>query len=99
VFIDTDVPSTLRISESAIHGKGLFATVPISKDNVICKIKINGNTTTLEQAINHSIVPNCKAVIDNTDVYLVVLENIDGCIGGSKGTELTINYRDIPYFK
>lgn len=94
-LIDFDTPNTLRLADSYIHGKGIFTTAPIFKDEWIAKARIDGKRTPAGRYTNHSAVPNCTLVIDeNSDIWLKALEDIDGCMGGSKGTELTIDYRE-----
>jgi len=93
-LVDFDAPNTLRITDSPIHGKGLFATTPIFKDDLIAKARIGHCRTPAGRYTNHSAVPNCTLVADeNKDIWLKALEDIDGCMGGSKGTELTVDYR------
>lgn len=94
-LIDFDTPNTLRLADSCIHGKGIFTTAPIFKDEWIAKARIDGKRTPAGRYTNHSAVPNCTLVIDeNSNIWLKALEDIDGCMGGSKGTELTIDYRE-----
>lgn len=93
-IVDFDTPNTLRVSDSPIQGKGLFTSAPIFKDEWIAKARIGNNKTPAGRYTNHSAVPNCTLVVDeNSDIWLKALEDIDGCMGGSKGTELTIDYR------
>ena len=92
-----DVPNQLRVSESAIEGLGLFTSAPIEADRYICKVRISGKRTSAGRFTNHSPTPNCaRVLLDNGDLGLVSLTNIDGCLGGSVGTELTVNYRHTP---
>ena len=94
-LIDFNTPNTLRLADSCIHGKGIFTTAPIFKDEWIAKARIDGKRTPAGRYTNHSAVPNCTLVIDeNSDIWLKALEDINGCMGGSKGTELTIDYRE-----
>jgi SET domain-containing protein len=89
-----------ELQESGIHGKGVFAVANISKDEVIgiplevkyvvC-IRI---TESLGKWINHSWNANTKLFkIDGQSKWqLKALDSI------KKGTELTMDYRDTPWF-
>jgi hypothetical protein len=93
-IVDFDTPNTLRVTDSPIHGKGLFTTTPIYKDDLIAKARIGHCRTPAGRYTNHSAVPNCTFVVDEfNNIWLKALEDIDGCMGGSKGTELTVDYR------
>lgn len=95
-LIDFDTPNQLRVTYSTIEGVGLFTTVPIESNTYICKARIKGRRTPAGRYTNHSPTPNCKVVLlENGDMALVSITNIDGCLGGSVGTELTVNYRDV----
>lgn len=87
--------STTRVAESPIEGKGLFATSSIQAGQLICPARINGKRTQAGRYTNHSMFPNAKMVLlSNGDIDLVALMEIDGCKGGSMGTEITIDYRE-----
>lgn len=88
-----DSPIT-RVSDSPIHGKGLFVTNPVKSGDVICPARINGMRTQAGRFTNHSVFPNAKMVLKpNGDIDLVALIDFDGCKGGSIGVEATIDYR------
>lgn len=83
-----------RVSESPIHGKGLFVTHPVKAGEVICPARINGMRTQAGRYTNHSATPNAKMVMrTNGDVDLVALVDLEGCLGGGVGVEVTIEYR------
>jgi len=91
IWIDN---STVRVAESPIEGKGLFATSPIRAGQVICPARIDGKRTQSGRYTNHSMFPNAVMVsLPNGDIDLVALTDIEGCKGGSMGTEITIDYR------
>jgi hypothetical protein len=95
-LVDYDAPNQLRVAESLISGLGVLTTAPIAKGSFIAKTRINGRRTPAGRYTNHSPTPNCEMVLfENGDMALRALEDISGCLGGSKGTELTINYRQI----
>ena len=82
--------------DSPIHGKGMFATADILKDQMIAPMRLSGMRTPAGYLINHAFDPNCKAVLsDNGDIYLVAIKNISGMRGGDLGEELTLDYRQI----
>jgi hypothetical protein len=85
---------TTRVAESPIEGKGLFLTSPVKSGDVICAARVSGRRTQAGRYTNHSAVPNAKMVkLPNGDIDLVALFDIEGCKGGSIGTEITIDYR------
>jgi hypothetical protein len=92
-LIPFDTPNNLRVTSSVIHGKGLFTTIPISQGTRIAKASIAGHRTPAGRYTNHSAVPNCTLVRDGLDIWLEAIEDIDGCLGGSVGQELTVDYR------
>ena len=83
-----------RVSDSAIEGKGLFVTVPVKAGDLICQARIDGYRTQAGKYTNHSMAPNAKMVLlPNGDIDLIATVDIDGCMGGDLGTEVTIDYR------
>lgn len=94
-LIPFDVPNTLRVADSAIHGKGVFTTAPIQKGTRIARASIDGCRTPAGRYTNHSPLPNCKIVKEDNDFWLEAIEDIYGCLGGDIGQELTVNYRDV----
>jgi len=91
IWIDNPVT---RVSESPIHGRGLFVTSPVKAGNVICAARIDGKRTQAGRFTNHSPTPNAKMVLcANGDIDLVALVDIEGCQGGGLGVEATIEYR------
>jgi hypothetical protein len=84
----------VRVTESPIEGKGLFATAPIFEGSVICPARVNGLRTQAGRYTNHSVNPNAVMVpTDMGDINLVALRDIEGCVGGGLGEEITIDYR------
>jgi len=85
---------TTRVAESPIEGKGLFLTSPVKSGDVICAARIDGYRTQAGRFTNHSANPNAKMVkLPNGNIDLVALSDLEGCKGGSMGTEITIDYR------
>lgn len=86
--------SITRVDISPIEGKGLFVTADVNVGDVICPARINGKRTQAGRFTNHSIFPNAQmTLLHNGDIDLVAITDIEGCKGGSIGTEITIDYR------
>jgi len=83
-----------RVDISPIEGKGLFATADIKAGDVVCPARIDGKRTQAGRFTNHSIFHNAQMrLLPNGDIDLVAVTDIEGCKGGSIGTEITIDYR------
>jgi hypothetical protein len=77
----------LKIGDSNIEGKGLFAVDYILERSVIAPARVNGLRTQAGRYTNHSSVPNAVMLIDdNDDVYLIAKRNV-------YKEEITIDYR------
>ena len=86
--------AVVQVRDSNIEGKGLFLSWHITAGQIIAPARIAGKRTPAGRYVNHSINPNCKYIADeNGDIYLMSLRDIDGCKGGNKGEELTVDYR------
>lgn len=94
----TDLPFggyKIKIGDSKIHGKGLFATADIIPGEIIAPARIRGKRTIAGRYTNHSAKPNAKMVRGlNSEIDLVAIANILGCKGGQDGDEITIDYRE-----
>jgi hypothetical protein len=86
----------IEVSDSSIHGKGLFATACIKAGEKIAQATISGKKTIAGRYINHSAVPNATAVRNGNEIDVVALYDIYGSHGGLLGEEITMDYR-IPY--
>lgn len=85
----------MSVSNSCIHGRGIFATSPISPGEIIAPARIDGKRTIAGRYTNHSAHPNARMVLcENGDVVLVATTDITGAHGGQVGQEITINYRE-----
>jgi hypothetical protein len=93
----TEMPpgfATVTVRKSPIAGKGVFLSSPVSNGSVIAPGTVLGKRTPVGRYVNHSITPNAEFVqADGGDYYLVALRDIDGCIGGGSGEEITTDYR------
>jgi hypothetical protein len=84
----------IKVDQSPISGKGLFATANIAAGDIIAPAKINGKRTIAGRYTNHSIKPNAEILLlENGDSLLIANRDIRGCTGGKNGEEITINYR------
>lgn len=84
----------VMVTRSRIDGKGLFATAPIAKGEVIAPARVGEKRTPAGRYTNHSPHPNAAFVLrQNGDLDLVAIANISGMSGGLVGDEITIDYR------
>lgn len=94
----TDLPFgsyKIKIGDSRVHGKGLFATSKIEPFEFIAPAQTSGKQTIAYRYANHSLSPNAQLVPGSgTDLDLMAVREIGGCRGGLDGEEITINYRD-----
>jgi hypothetical protein len=85
----------VAVFNSCISGKGLFATDAIKKGEKICPSRINGKRTPAGRYTNHSKLPNAEMAMDEKgDAYLFAIADIQGCVGGGFGEEITVDYRN-----
>jgi len=89
-------PYKVKVGRSRIEGKGLIATADIAQGEVIAYARIGGRRTPAGRYTNHSGDPNATFVVHDGDVFLIALRDIDGCVGGIDGEEITVNYRHVP---
>ena len=87
-----------NIKQSNIHGKGVFSTKKIKKNQSIGEVIyykyyiIPVRTSDIGLYHNHAFDFNCKLIYKNYSYYLYNIKKIE------KNTELTINYNDTPWF-
>jgi hypothetical protein len=82
------------VRDSAIEGKGVFLSAPVDDNEVIAPARIDGMRTPAGRYTNHAKTPNAKFVKDESgDIWLVATRRIAGCVGGSQGEEVTVDYR------
>lgn len=82
------------VYKSEIEGLGVFATSGIKKDDCIGPARLSEKRTHLGRYTNHSKYPNAQMMAIRGDIYLFAIKDISGCQGGSKGEEITTDYRD-----
>jgi hypothetical protein len=84
------------IRPSAIEGMGVFASYPIDPFEIIGPVRIHGKRTPIGRYANHSKNPNSFFVKnDNGDIYAMSMKPIRGCVGGSNGDEITVDYYQV----
>lgn len=87
---------SIYISNSKIHGEGLFLKNDIKKNSILFKAiefqNLKNNITALGRKINHCKICNTKLLKINADYYIISKLDIN------KGEELTIDYDDTPKF-
>lgn len=81
------------VFDSPIEGRGLFATSNMTKGAVIVPGRIGNFRTPAGRYVNHSISPTADLLKTPTGVDFIALKDIQGCLGGSLGEEITIDYR------
>lgn len=91
---DNTIPKT-TVRDSFIEGKGIFLSYPVKVNEVIGYGRIYGKRTPIGRYTNHSKTPNARFIMDkDNNVLLMALKDINGCVGGDQGEEITVNYRD-----
>ena len=83
----------VKVGNSSIEGKGLIAVGPISVGEVIAPARVGGMRTPAGRFTNHAKTPNAMMVARGSDIDLVATRDIDGCLGGQDGEEITVDYR------
>ena len=82
------------VRDSVIEGKGVFLSAPVDAGEVIAPARIDGFRTPAGRYTNHAKNPNAKFVGEpDGDIWLVAIQRISGCAGGSQGEEVTVDYR------
>lgn len=88
--------SKVAVMSSPIEGKGLFSCGGFVAGETICPGRIGGKRTPAGRYVNHSKNPNATVVLlPNGDIDFVAKVDLPGCVGSSKGTEITIDYREV----
>ena len=82
------------VRASPIEGRGAFLSESVKAGEYIAPARIDGKRTPAGRFVNHAAIPNARFVKDERgDVHLIALRDIVGCVGGSVGEEITVNYR------
>jgi hypothetical protein len=70
-------PECIRIAESPIHGKGVFATRLIQRDEHIAQARVGTKRTPVGRYCNHGSKPNAEMIMQpNGDVFLIASRDI-----------------------
>lgn len=77
----------LKLGDSVIHGRGLFAIRKLPAGEVIAPARLNGKRALAGRYTNHSVRPNAGFFALGDDLFLEALRDID------HGEEVTIDYR------
>ena len=84
----------VTIRNSYIEGKGVFLSSPVEPGEVIAPARIKNKRTPVGRFTNHSHNPNAYFEMNDAgDIYLFASRQINGCVGGDQGEEVTVNYR------
>lgn len=94
----TDLPNgafKIKVADSLIEGKGLFATADIEPGELIAPARLGEKRTIAGRYTNHSPMPNAAMARGfGNDIILIATTRITGCAGGQNGDEITIDYRE-----
>ena len=90
-FMDQTV--TVKVADSAIEGRGLFATVDFSEGEIIAPMRLGDFRTPAGRFTNHAKEPNAIVDFSGDAFFLKAKRAIKGCHGGFDGEEITIDYR------
>lgn len=84
----------VTVRASPIEGRGVFLSAPAVAGEVIGMARVSGKRTPLGRWTNHGHRPNAAfRILSNGDIETVALRAIAGCCGGSRGEEVTVDYR------
>lgn len=82
------------VRASAIEGRGVFVSAPVTTGEVIAPARIGDKRTPAGRFTNHSPKPNAAFARASDGTFLLVaLRPIRGCVGGDQGEEVTVDYR------
>lgn len=93
VDLPNEYATRLSIRKSGIQGRGLFISAEAKPGELIAPGRIGNNRTIAGRYVNHSKNPNCEYKMIGDTIWLVAKKELAGCMGGSAGTELTVDYR------
>ena len=86
----------VRVADSSIEGKGLFATAQIEDGEVICVARLGSKRTPAGRYTNHAGQPNAMIIeYKDGNAYLIAKRAIAGSAGGYNGEEITVDYRQV----
>lgn len=85
--------ANVTVRDSYIEGKGIFLSAPVKCGQVIGPARLGDKRTPLGRFTNHSADPNAMFVNVKDRIIVVAIKDIAGCLGGGKGEEVTVDYR------
>lgn len=85
--------SGIMRNASPIHGIGVFSTSKWKCNQHIAPLSVDNRWTAVAADLNHSKSPNCMVVDVGGQLWLMAIREIQGCLGGQPGDELTVDYR------
>jgi len=74
------------VRKTPCGSRGVFATIPIYAGEAIVPATVGGVQTVAGHFVRRSDAPNAAI----QDGYLIALMDIEGCLGGGLGTEITV---------
>jgi hypothetical protein len=87
--------SRFVVRRSPIEGRGAFLSEPARAGEYIAPARLGGKRTPAGRFVNHAALPNARFALDDRgDVHLYAVRDVAGCVGGSAGDEVTIDYRE-----
>lgn len=87
--------SRFVVRRSPIEGRGAFLSEPAKAGEYIAPARLDGKRTPAGRFVNHAALPNARFALDDRgDVHLYAVRDIAGCMGGSVGDEVTVDYRE-----
>ena len=93
IGMPTGTKPIFSLRSSPIAGTGVFLSAGVPKGQIIGVARVGEKRTPLGRYTNHSIKPNAEFIKIEGDIYLISKDDIQGCLGGSPGTEITVDYR------
>jgi len=87
--------SRFTVRASPIEGRGAFLSEPAHAGEYIAPARLGGKRTPAGRFVNHAALPNARFMLDDRgDVHLYAIRDIAGCMGGTAGDEVTVDYRE-----
>jgi hypothetical protein len=87
--------SRFVVRSSPIEGRGAFLSESARAGEYIAPARLGGKRTPAGRFVNHAMLPNARFMLDDCgDVHLYAVRDVAGCVGGSAGDEVTIDYRE-----
>jgi hypothetical protein len=75
-LIEMPAEYAVKVKDSKIHGKGLFATKQFEKGEIVCPGRIDGKRTPAGRFINHSFYSNIVPTLFGDDIVAIASRKI-----------------------